>query len=351
VAGTPGPYCGAGSGLDNDCDGTPDVGCEGCVDIDSDGWGLVAHTDCDYYVAGKDDCDDTDPVVHPYANINICDGKDTNCDTIFPDIAFEIDSDGDGWPNCNDCNTTNPNINPGVVELIGVGTLCTDGVDNDCDWLIDSQDPTCLDPCVDDDSDGFYDVNSDPSCLQPRDDCDDSDPAINPGEVDDTCNDVDNDCDTQVDEDYVPDNSCGVGECQTNNIPSSCAAGGVETACQEGAPQVEGPNGDPNCSDGLDNNCDGFTDEAGGDPACQPCIPTGLPDDNCDGIDDDCNFIVDDLYVAPPTVCGVGECASTGFDACQSGVIVDTCVAGTPGPYCGATSGFDMMWVVKAALT
>jgi hypothetical protein len=321
-----------------------------CTDGDSDGWGNPADASCTFYVAGKDDCDDSDPVVHPYANINVCDGKDTNCDGVTPDIASEADSDSDGWPLCNDCNDINPNINPGILEGPPGDAKCSDGIDNDCDYLVDMSDQTCQDPCIDDDGDGYYSAASLPQCTFPTDDCEDrvkgadglpgtaDDGAnINLGVVDDTCDTIDNNCSGTADDEFgVQPITCGVGVCQ-NAGTATCAAGAVINDCVENPSQTEGPFGDATCFDTLDNDCDGEWDEVSANPDadCQPCVPTGLPDDNCDGIDDDCNGTPDDLYVPQVTNCGVGECARTGLGQCVGGSIVDDCVAGSPGTESG----------------
>ena len=56
-----------------------------------------------------------------------------------------------------------------------------------------------------------------------------------PAADDATCNGVDEDCDGTSDVAYVVDASCGTGECQTNNTPSSCVAG-AENVCTPGTP-------------------------------------------------------------------------------------------------------------------
>jgi hypothetical protein len=57
--------------------------------------------------------------------------------TYIPDSDNDTgvaDEDGDGYTVIEDCDDTDPAINPGVTEV------CTDGVDNDCDGLIDADD-------------------------------------------------------------------------------------------------------------------------------------------------------------------------------------------------------------------
>lgn len=50
-------------------------------------------------------------------------------------------------------------------------------------------------------------------------------------------------------------------------------------------------------------------------------------DTTCDGRDDDCDGLVDEGYVATPTTCGTGGCASTGSLVCENGALRDTCDA------------------------
>jgi hypothetical protein len=76
------------------------------------------------------------------------------------------------------------------------------------------------------------------------------------GTTDGTCDGVDDDCNGLVDDGYVPF-SCGTGACASK---SRCVNGNF--SCTAGPPAVEGPTGDPTCADGVDNDCDGLTDDA-----------------------------------------------------------------------------------------
>ena len=135
--------------------------------------------------------------------------KKTSKVKVIPDptLITCLDRDGDGYGTCpTDCDDTNPEVNPGRGEAL-YGILCSDGLDNDCDGLIDDADPGCEQECQDLDGDGFGDPAS-VYCTYDARDCDDTDPDINPLNEEDEfveCNDgLDNDCDRLPDE-YDPD--------------------------------------------------------------------------------------------------------------------------------------------------
>ena len=174
-------------------------------------------------------------------------------------------------------------------------------------------------------------------------------PSCVPSSSDDaSCDGVDNDCDGAIDEDYVSSaTSCGIGACADAGA-TSCVAGAEVDSCNAGTPAAD----DASC-DGVDNDCNGVVDDgfvagvvncgvgacaAVGSIACvagvevASCTP-GAPaadDANCDGIDNNCNGAVDEGFVSAATSCGVGACAAMGSTSCVAGAVVDTCTAGTP---------------------
>ncbi|MEA3469682.1 MAG: hypothetical protein U9R57_15875 [Thermodesulfobacteriota bacterium] len=61
------------------------------------------------------------------------------------------------------------------------------------------------------------------------------------------------------------------------------------------------------------------------------CVPTGFLDNNCDGVDDDCNGMADDGY-EPDAGCGVGLCLTDNTpSSCIDGVET-VCDPGSPVP-------------------
>ena len=92
----------------------------------------------------------------------------------------------------DDCDDTDFDINPGAQEGPPQEPTCTDGIDNDCDGLIDQEDEAdCV--CLDGDGDGY----TDETCGGT--DCDDTDPNVNPDMIEACDNGIDDDCDGLID--------------------------------------------------------------------------------------------------------------------------------------------------------
>ena len=122
--------------------------------------------------------------------------------------AVDPDQDGDHFCASEDCNDFDQAIHPGALEN------CSNDVDDNCDGFVDALDPQCT-ICADDDSDGFEDI----ACGGT--DCDDMDPDINPGILENCSNDIDDNCDGFID---ALDPQCTV--CGDNDgdgfVTSSC---------------------------------------------------------------------------------------------------------------------------------
>jgi len=108
------------------------------------------------------------------------------------------DPDGDGAGADSDCNNNDATVYPGAPELC-------DGVDNDCDEVVDNGATTTF--YVDADGDGAGDDGTSvEACEAPEGyvenggDCNDADDEMRPG-LPEACDEKDNDCDGSVDED------------------------------------------------------------------------------------------------------------------------------------------------------
>jgi hypothetical protein len=216
------------NGIDDDCDGETDEddavdAPEWFADADGDGHGdaLTLVRACQApsgTVATADDCDDADPERSPSADERCADELDNDCDgDVDEDDAVDAgtwypDADGDGYGDlaaplraceqpddtltyAGDCDDGDPDINP-------EGTETCDGVDQDCNGLVDEDATDARTWYTDGDGDGFGDADRPVlSCDEPSGatevggDCEDTDPTVNP-DAEEICEDgLDNDCD------------------------------------------------------------------------------------------------------------------------------------------------------------
>jgi hypothetical protein len=195
------------------------------------------------------------------------------------------DEDGDGFAleggACGpiDCNDSNFDIKPNAVES------CSDSVDNDCDGLVDRADPNavnCTPLCTDNDNDG-YAIDGD---ICGPVDCNDNDAAVNPGAIESCTDGIDNNCNSLIDDadpsaencpvTQPPVSSCTDADNDGFNVEGS-TCGPVD--CNDDDPLIN-PDASEDCIDGVDNNCNGLVDAS--DPNAQAC-PAGCTDIDLDG--------------------------------------------------------------------
>ena len=304
-------------------------------DLDGDGY-----TTCD----SMPDCDDSDPDRRPGLPEICGDDIDNDCDEAVDTEDNECptgcaDSDGDGYADSScggtDCNDADPSLTPEDKDdddasscdgdcddaRFFVNTMwpehCFDNWDNNCDGNIDHADAQCDfaqfsdndgdgfagGDCDDDpetgffcwyecenlypdaDGDGFGDQNTanpiftceDGNFTRDNTDCNDSEGGVHPM-ADEVCgNSIDDNCDGEIDNrDFDRDgfiaSQCGGSDC-LDDEPAKFAfdldQDGVDTCgtgptfdCREGDPNVSPSS--PEVCDGMDNDCDGIIDNLSG---------------------------------------------------------------------------------------
>ncbi len=362
------------NGIDDDCDGADDPTYTWYADADGDGYGDddALSTACELPVGAAlvgGDCDDADGSVHPDAT-EVCNGRDDDCDATTDLDAVDMttwysDSDRDGYGEdaaiaigCDvpdgvafvggDCDDHDKDVSPGAAEMCN-------GADDDCDALVDFDDPSIVDPHFwyeDADADGYGDPATElPSCadihgrIEVGADCDDADAAIHPDAAE-SCNVIDDDCDGLTDDDdpgihgrdffYFDGDGDGLGDVGTAILVCFAPADHVDTYgdCDDTDAtlglKVAGYFDDDGDGYGLwslsacGEPPDGWV-AAGGD--CDDARTDVFPgaveicdevDDNCDGlVDGDDPLIVWTTFYADADRDGFGDDGSTVASSCD----------------------------------
>jgi Cys-rich repeat protein len=274
-------------GLDNDCDGIVDEGCQTPCTSDADCapmeacingvcivyCGCASDADCpvgfyceecmcmpedcpdedmDGFLSCRDDCDDYDASVHPGA-AEECDARDNDCDGIIDEgCEFPCTSDAD-CPAGQYCDAATGTCT----------AYCECASHADCPAGHLCVNCMCVpDECLDEDGDGFL------SC---QGDCDDWDASIHPGATEE-CDWLDNNCDGVIDEGCEtpcgPDGAvcpAGLACCEGLCVdvlfdPENCGTCGAVCAagetCQRGVCMQDGCTSDADCDDGDPSTLD-----------------------------------------------------------------------------------------------
>jgi len=297
-------WCVAASTYGDGDFGTPGTANDICPNIDADGDGFFADSDCDDtdanitvntyfrdvdsdtygndsntttgceaptgYVEIGGDCNDNNSAINPDA-LEVCDGIDNDCDTDIDDAdsnvdastftTFYADSDNDTYGDplttvdqCDvptgfveitgDCDDTNAGINPSASDIEN------NGIDENCDGVDNTG--------ADSDGDGY---------TVAQGDCNDNNASISPDALE-VCDGVDNDCDGGIDDSdpegptdgatwFLDGDSDGfAGSSTTTACSQPVGTFASVSDCDDGDANIF-PNANEITADGIDQDCDG----------------------------------------------------------------------------------------------
>ncbi len=323
-------------GYDNDCDGAVDEGVAvmGFADLDGD-----LHGDTEAPVSAcagtaglsavADDCDDTTPLRHA-AQLEVPDGVDNDCDDIVDEGAGTTrwfrDADMDGWGD------------PGSFLDAPARPAGHTALSGDCDDSDGDVFPGAPERCngIDDDCNGLADALIEAGDFEDDDldgaadmrcggdDCDDQDPTAHPGAVEGR-DGRDNDCDDAIDE------ACDSRDWFVDADGDGFGNSGLPTmsACERPAGHTA-RGGD--CADDDPNRSPAEVEACGGD------------DEDCDGLVDERGagcFLDHALAACTDGACAVRlcerhfeDCNDDPSDGCEAAVRTDELNCGACGNLC-----------------
>jgi hypothetical protein len=323
---------GTGTASGEICDGL-DNNCNGIVDDNPSGTGATCDgQDADLCKEGQIVCQNGALTCNDTTDnsVETCNGLDDNCDG----QVDEGDPGGGGA-----CGSTIGVCTQGTLHCVGGGLVCQggntggpelcDGLDNNCNGVADDN-PTDVGRACGASSTGACKLGQ-TICVGGSLQC--------AGEVTpapERCNGIDDDCNGTPDDHTVDSGQpCGssIGACRPGTLV--CAMGGLVCSGNTG-PSAE-------ICDGIDNDCNGIIDDhvPGDGAACGsgsgPCSAgtmrciagamvcvggTSGGTEVCNGIDDDCDGVIDNGDLCSGGVCDHGQCASPcvpGEFPCPSG--------------------------------
>lgn len=182
-----------------------------------------------------------------------------------------------------------PNIECTAVPKMPMPEICN-GIDDNCSGTTDEDNPGAGEMCMT----GLPSICSTglTTCNSGVVDCI---ADVAPGSVTETCNGIDDDCNSTVDDGFNVGGQCTVGNGACTDIGMFVCDGNGGVTCDA---MAEGPK-----------------------------------TEICDGIDNDCDMEVDEgLGLGTPCTSGVGECIASGMAVCD----------GSGGVTCGATPGMPV---------